>query len=142
MKLLTLGLMTVLAVNAFAAEKEKHETSLTLEAGAPDILVQGEYNGTLGEARDKTIGADVIALGHGKFRAVFLPGGLPGSGWDTKTKIEIEGATDGDTTEFSSPDGKATIKETKAKEYTMTGNLASLGNYSMKKVIRKSVTLG
>ena len=83
--LVLLGWSAVLVGNLSAAEKEQHETFLTLEAGAPDILVQGEYNGTLGGAAGQKIGADVIALGHGKFRAVFLSGGLPGSGWDAKT---------------------------------------------------------
>src|ERR1041384_3990957 len=64
-----------------------------------------------------------------------------------KPKIEIDGASDGDRTEFSGPNGKGTIKlipikGTATQENLMTGNLASLGNYVMKKIVRKSVTLG
>ena len=94
MKLFVPVLLGMLAVlNALPAEKEKHETYLTLETAGRDFLVQGEYYGTLGEAPEKKIGAQLIALGHGKFRAVFLPGGLPGSGWDTKTTSSISRST-------------------------------------------------
>jgi hypothetical protein len=142
------GLLAVCAVSAAAAEKEKHETFLTLETAGRDFVMQGEYYGTI-SGGEKQIGAQVIALGKGIFRAVILPGGLPGSGWDTKAKIEIDGATDGERVEFSGPNGKGTITEIFPKTkpaaggtLEMKGSLSSLGAFEMKKIVRKSVTLG
>ena len=58
----------------------------TVEAASkdPDFQVQGEY------AAEGT-GVQVIALGEGQFRAVKYTGGLPGAGWDLKTKSAEEG---------------------------------------------------
>src|SRR5262245_60410955 len=85
---------TILAVcvSATAQEnKDKIKTSYlsTAEAG-PDFLVQGEYVGDVGDAK---YGAQVIARGDGKFEAFLLKGGLPGAGWDSKTRLKISGET-------------------------------------------------
>jgi hypothetical protein len=72
------------------------------EAG-PDFVVQGEYEGTAGSAK---VGAQVIALGQGKFQAVVLAGGLPGAGWDGKSKILLQGETTASRTNFVPAEGK------------------------------------
>ncbi|MBX3443556.1 MAG: DUF1080 domain-containing protein [Planctomyces sp.] len=66
--------------------EEGHLTYETVKAAQadPDFAVQGEY---AGEGK----GVQVIALGGGKFRAVTYAGGLPGAGWDEKSKSASEG---------------------------------------------------
>ena len=48
-----------------------------------EYLVQGEYVGEVTQSNGKKKqGVQVIALGKGKFHAVWRNGGLPGDGWD------------------------------------------------------------
>jgi hypothetical protein len=44
----------------------------------PELKIQGEYAGKM---RDQDFGIQVVAMGGGKYEAVFCPGGLPGAGW-------------------------------------------------------------
>src|SRR5438034_2961294 len=87
------------AVALGAAVRAAPEDALTdpRQAG-PDFAVQGEYAGTAGGYR---LGVDVIALGKGGFQAVFFPGGLPGDGWDGKTRVRVDGRMEGDTVRFA-----------------------------------------
>lgn len=96
----------------------------------PDFAVQGEFSGEgIWPGGEKTkVGAQVIALGNHKFRAVVLRGGLPGDGWkrgDDQISLEgeladgvtnlkggdkISGKIAGDELSMSDAEGKQVIK--------------------------------
>jgi hypothetical protein len=103
------------------------------EAG-PDFLIQGEYEGTAGEVGK--YGAQVVARGDGKFDVYVLAGGLPGAGWDTKTRTKAMAQT---------KDGKTTITGAWTGEIA-EGRLVAKGtqdvSLTLKKVERKSPTQG
>ncbi len=75
------------ALIASAAEETPIKTWTdpeTAKAEEPDFLIQGEYRDYRG-----TWGAQVIALGGGKFDAYLLEGGLPGAGWTHGNKRPV-----------------------------------------------------
>ena len=80
----------------------------------------------------------MIALGGGKFHAVFEPGGLPGDGWNGKTKIEVDGKGEGDKTTFDGQDYTASFK---GDGEALAGKGPG-GEFELKKVQRKSPTEG
>src|SRR5437016_3605974 len=74
-------------------EAKKKPNIWTDPADVPiDYHIQGEY------ANDKDkLALQVVARGNGKFDVYILQGGLPGAGWDPKSKkIKIEGRLDAD----------------------------------------------
>jgi hypothetical protein len=103
------------------------------EAG-PDYLVQGEYEGTAGGAK---LGAQVVALGDGKFDVYFLTGGLPGAGWDTKGRVKASGKTEGEKTAVEGGGWGGAIAGG-----ALAGKTADGAAFTLKKVERKSPTLG
>jgi hypothetical protein len=114
------------------------------EKAGPDFLVQGEYQGTIA-GKDK-LAAQVVAKGDGKFSGIFLAGGLPGDGWDGKTKIKLDAKTADGKTNVS-----GTVKTSDGKNATWTGVIADgklTGKtddgreFVLTRVIRKSPTLG
>ncbi|MEC8929177.1 MAG: DUF1080 domain-containing protein [Verrucomicrobiota bacterium] len=96
----------------------------------PEYQVQGAYAA-------KGHGAQVIALGDGKFRAVLHQGGLPGDGWDKKKKTEINGQTTTGGAAFEGGDWKGSLT---GKTLTLIG--ANGDAVKLEKVTRKSPTLG
>lgn len=82
------------SLRAQQANHEEHPTYIDPKDAGPDFRDQGEYIGTGPKEMPGKIGAQVVALGDGKFEAVMLPGGLPGDGWDGKTRIELHGQRD------------------------------------------------
>jgi hypothetical protein len=127
----------------------------------PDYKIQGEYAGEI--QNGGKLGCQVIALGKGAFQAVVLPGGLPGDGWDGKDKILLDGKLEGVKAFFTAATGKkqylaqapAAFSATSKfpppgqKEYTATANGDTLAGktedgrmFELKKVVRKSPTLG
>jgi hypothetical protein len=105
------------------------------EAG-PDFAVQGEY---VGEAGDDKWGAQVIALGDGKFSLVGYAGGLPGEGWSKGDERRMaEGELKGDTATLTGDTFSVSIKD--GTMTVLNGNGEKIGE--LKKVERKSPTLG
>ncbi|MCH2113811.1 MAG: DUF1080 domain-containing protein [Pirellulales bacterium] len=104
-----------------------------------DFGVQGEY---LGEAEScgirQSVGAQLIALGGGKFRAVLFPGGLPGAGW---SRGDETGACDCTLT-----DGVLQFFFGEAKVETRDGKTSIRGGAKKRcvfdSVTRESLTLG
>jgi len=106
----------------------------------PDIAVQGEYKGDL-KVEDQSVpfGAQVIALGDGKFRGVFFFGGLPGEGWKRGDReLTVDSKTEDGKVTFSGENGSAKISDGKMTVQTADG--AELG--TLQKLERKSPTLG
>lgn len=121
-----------MATVVIAAEDSKNPTKkayLDAEEAGADFAVQGEYVGKLGDAN---IGVQVIARGNGKFDAVVLPGGLPGAGWDGKTRHSLSGATEEGKTSLKGDGGSAVISgDTLALTWGETkGNLKKLNRTS------------
>ncbi len=101
-----------------------------------DFKVQGEY---VGVVADENWGAQVIALGEGKFRCVGFPGGLPGDGYQTGAeKKETEGVLDGQVAKFKGDEYQLEIAAGQLQ--VISGDGEKLG--TLKRVQRESTTQG
>jgi hypothetical protein len=107
----------------------KHEAWIEPEEAGPDFALQGEY-----VSLSPAVGAQVIALGHGGFRAVHLAGGLPGAGWDGETRRETNGHRDGEAVRFD--DGSL------LENGVIHVPVPQQDNIRLRRVDRKSPTLG
>jgi hypothetical protein len=128
-----------------------------------DFEIQGEYVGEVEEGENKALGAQVIALGNGKFQAVLYPGGLPGKGWVQPNKSLMSGELKEDGSgEFASAVGKRTYLAQSPDEFSATSEFPPIGQtlatatirdgemtgegfkskFKLKKTTRKSDTLG
>ena len=125
------GVLTVTAASACAADPAFTSAK---EAGA-DFAVQGEYVSTGEEKR----GAQVIALGDGKFEGVGYTGGLPGEGWSRGDEMyKAPGELKDGVCTFQWENLIATIKDGVMTVKDTTGKTVA----ELKKVERKSPTLG
>jgi len=147
-----------------AAENKKPKevwTDLNDPTLPADFKIQGEY---VNDAPDSDAhGCQVIALGKGTFQAVVLPGGLPGAGWDGKNKSLMDGKLAGDNAAFKPAAGKKKYLDQSPETFSATSKFPPMGqqDYSattagdtltlkaadgktvaLKKVVRKSPTLG
>ena len=86
-----------------------------------DFKIQGEYATT-------GIGIQVIALGKGEFQAVVHPGGLPGAGWDGKSKSLMAGKLSGPTAAFEPAKGTRKYLAQKPEEFSATSKFPPAGH--------------
>ena len=130
-RLASIALSACLATASLAAE----EAFSNAKDAGPDFAVQGEYKGGAG---DQVWGAQVIALGDGKFDVVGFRGGLPGDGWKRGDQTRRgKGETKDGTVQVQGDTWTATIKD---GVFTVMQDGATIGE--LKKVERKSPTLG
>jgi hypothetical protein len=125
------ALLLLLSSQAFAADPAYTNPK---DAG-PDFAFQGEY---LGQGGEHKWGAQVIALGEGKFDVVGYRGGLPGEGWKRGDEVRRgKGELKDGTVKIEGDTWTATIKD---GVFTVMHDGATIGE--LKKVERKSPTLG
>lgn len=138
---LLVGILSLLIgiVGLAAAQNKKPEpkeadlTTQTAESD-PDFKIQGEYEGTIA-GKDK-YAAQVVALGSGKFDIYFLAGGLPGAGWDAKTRTKVAAATADGKVAFSGSGWSGTIAAG-----TLNGKMGEGSEFAFKRVERSSPTM-
>jgi Domain of Unknown Function (DUF1080) len=109
--------------------------AIEVDQAGPDFLVQGEY--LTAENITSKLGVQVIANGKGTFTAMLLPGGLPGAGWDGKTRQEATGKTSGVETVLNGEAGKLVINGDALTVTDANGKVTVL-----KKALRQSPTIG
>jgi hypothetical protein len=133
---IVLGMVLVAAsCEAFQEKKDKAPEFTNAKEAGPDFIVQGEYEGEIG-GKDK-LAAQVIAKGDGQFTVQFLPAGLPGDGWDGKTRIKADGKTADGKTKVEGNGWEGVIGDEK-----FTGTTKGGAVFALKKVVRHSKTEG
>ena len=100
------------------------------DAAGPDFAAQGEYEG-------RESGAQVIALGGGKFHVVGWDNGLPGQAKDARKRVEVDGERVGGRIVFEGDGWKGVIEDGK-----LTGTSDEGGKFELKRVERVSPTMG
>lgn len=103
----------------------------------PDFALQGEY---LSEEGAASYGAQVVALGNGRFDAYVLEGGLPGAGWEPgKSRILIHGERKDAAVVLGDPAAapRATIHNGVMELTLADGSVRKLSHR-----VRRSITLG
>ena len=105
-----------------------------------DFGLQGEYIGYLAppEQSWQQVGLQVVALGNSGFDAVLYSGGLPGAGWDGRTKEKFSGSH-GETGTLVRSQGKSVwLGSGKAAVFATGGR--ELGTLAL--IHRESPTMG
>ena len=85
-----------------------------------DFPIQGEYRG-------KSVGVQVIALGDGYLQAVVYAGGLPGAGWDGKTRALFAGELKDGNAVFTKAEGKRSYLAQNPKQFSASAQFPPEG---------------
>jgi hypothetical protein len=125
-----LSIPCFLAFSFSAVAADKGDTFTEPDQAGADFVFQGEYAG-------ETSGAQVIALGDGKFHIVGWAPGLPGTSEEAEKKVEVDAKRDGEQVTFDSDGWKGSIVRGE-----LTGTNDEGRTWRLKKVERKSPTLG
>ena len=138
--LLTPVLLLAMVVPVGAEPPKAAPPAITdLAQAGPDFAVQGEYVGTAPyKGKEVKYGVQIIALGDGKFHGVGLHSGLPGDGWDKKTKLEADGQLKDGVVVFKRNDSTTTWKNGEVTIVNREGKTLCVFH----KVNRTSPTLG
>ena len=118
-----------------AADKKKAWTDpKQAKKEDPDFALQGEYVA----GGSPALGAQVVALGSGKFDAYLLEGGLPGAGWTPDQKrTRLSGSLADGAVEFGEQDGVTAKLSGEGLAVTKGGKTVKLA-----RTVRKSPTVG
>ncbi len=138
---LLVGLSATFAFSAIAQDKGQDKKGSYSDPAKTDrdFAYQGEYVGELKrDEGDLKIGAQVIALGDGKFQLVGYEGGLPGDGWDQGEQRRFDGELKDGRISMTVEDNTVTISDGSMQVTDSGGTVRA----ELKKVERKSPTLG
>ncbi len=132
-------LLPLLALNgAIAQDKKKIAVATDPRDAGVDFGIQGEY-----VPKNKAeLAAQVVALGSGKFDVYFLEGGLPGAGWNGKSRTKATGILDADAKTVAVKGNGFTGTITLGEDATLEGESEKDGKFSLTRIVRKSPTLG
>jgi hypothetical protein len=127
----TVVLMAVASFTLQAAHTAESQTWTDPETARredTDFAIQGEY-------RNQTMGAQVVALGGGKFDVFILEGGLPGVGWELgKSRTRLTGENG----QFSDESSKITARLESGR---LLVTMADGAKHELTRIERKSPTL-
>jgi hypothetical protein len=119
------GLVGVCAPLTAAEPKPKEVWTDAADPTLPaDFKFQGEYAG-------EKVGAQVIALGKGAFQAVVYSGGLPGAGWDGKSKSLLAGKLEGESVKFTTATGKRNYLAQNPDAFSATSKFPPVGQMEL-----------
>ena len=134
MKILIIAFfISALALTAADKSKTWTDPALALKEDT-DFSIQGEYH-----REGAALGAQIVALGDGKFDLYILEGGLPGLGWEKKdSRIKISGSLEKGIVTFAKSKGTSAL----LKDKTLTIQQAGKATIKLPRVARQSPTLG
>jgi hypothetical protein len=114
---------------SLAAAQEKEVWTSPQDPSLPkDFAIQGEYAGQTSDGKE--LGAQIIALGNGRFQAVIYLGGLPGAGWDGESKSLMDGQLDGDKAKFETATGDKQYLAQSPEKFSATRKFPPQGQQS------------